>query len=546
MPLRFGPLALSGAAILAAALLTPADARACGGCFHPEDQPETTVVTGHRMAFSVSPTQTVLWDQVKYAGDPKDFAWVLPIKPGARIELASNAWFEALDAATTTRVVAPTLNCVFKDVDDGQASSGCGCGPLLAGTRTFDAVGATDRALDEGSAPPPPVTVTHEESVGPYDTVTVHANVQGALTGWLKDHGYAIDATVQPIIDAYTKDNFDFIAMRLKPKAGVKQMKPVRVVSPGATPVLPLRMVAAGTGANVTMTLFVIGEGRWEPANFPNATVDAKDLSWDFQTNASDYAEARKKALATQEGRTWLSVYAKHGSLLSPVVNPVSKGRVQYGPSSAVGNPPSTIADSYRLQAVTTGEANNGACGDAIPSYAMSAGVVVDVCSHPETGGGGTGGGGGAGGGKPSATCGSPQIGQIDARVFSCDDLDDLGVALTGLHPRDVWLTRIEAALPRAALKDDLILQASSDQAEVENWKQATTPVNPPCTLAQNSAPAAALLPGTGDDPRGPSAQGGLGRRASTELTFFTVSLMALGAMIARRSRRALVVSRAR
>src|SRR5262245_4017582 len=67
------------AALAFTALLLPAtDARACGGCFHPPiiSQGESTVVTGHRMAFSTSPTQTVLWDQIKYSGDPKDFAWV--------------------------------------------------------------------------------------------------------------------------------------------------------------------------------------------------------------------------------------------------------------------------------------------------------------------------------------------------------------------------------------------------------------------------------------------------------------------------------------
>ena len=111
MNLRFGPLALGGVAALTAALLASNDARACGGCFHPENQPETTVVTGHRMALSISTTQTVLWDQVQYSGSPSEFAWVLPVKPGARIELANNAWFEALDAATSTRVIGPALDC---------------------------------------------------------------------------------------------------------------------------------------------------------------------------------------------------------------------------------------------------------------------------------------------------------------------------------------------------------------------------------------------------------------------------------------------------
>jgi len=40
----------------------PADA--CGGCFHEPPNPNETpsVVTDHRMAFSVSKTQTTLWD----------------------------------------------------------------------------------------------------------------------------------------------------------------------------------------------------------------------------------------------------------------------------------------------------------------------------------------------------------------------------------------------------------------------------------------------------------------------------------------------------
>src|SRR6185295_14812405 len=99
-----------------------------------------------------------------------------------------------------------------------------------------------------------------------------------------------------------------------------QQMQPVRVISPGATPTLPLRMVAAGTGANVDITLFVIGEGRWETKNFPSALVDAEQLSWDFNASASSYSTLRKDLLTKNDGRTWISTYAKRGSLLSAVV----------------------------------------------------------------------------------------------------------------------------------------------------------------------------------------------------------------------------------
>src|SRR5688572_33246873 len=101
-----------GAATLSllTSLLVSADARACGGCFHPENQipEESSVVLAHRMALSLSTDVSVLWDQVEYTGSPSEFAWVLPVKPGARIEVASDAWFETLQAATNARVRPPT------------------------------------------------------------------------------------------------------------------------------------------------------------------------------------------------------------------------------------------------------------------------------------------------------------------------------------------------------------------------------------------------------------------------------------------------------
>ena len=98
MRLRF--LSLTGLAAIAVTTIDPRDASACGGCFVPPVQTERTVVTDHRMAFAISTQQTVLWDQIRYAGDPREFAWVLPVRPGSKIELSTDAWFAALDAST--------------------------------------------------------------------------------------------------------------------------------------------------------------------------------------------------------------------------------------------------------------------------------------------------------------------------------------------------------------------------------------------------------------------------------------------------------------
>ena len=501
MRLRAISCIAAGALALVPTLLASNDARACGGCFHVPSDVQSTVVTGHRMAFAVSPTHTVLWDQIQYAGNPASFAWVLPVKPGARVELSTDAWFEALDAATTAQILSPPIDCP-------STGSGCSLG-----------CGAMDLSAGGGEIPNvPQVTVVHRGTVGPYETVTLHTAVPGALPTWLTSHGYAIDPAVQPVVDAYAKEGFDFIALRLLPDQGVQQMKPVRIVSPGMSPTLPLRMVAAGTGANVDITLFVIGEGAWVPQNFPSGALDARLLTWDFKSSSSDYAVRRKELLAREDGRTWNEAFSFKGALLSPLVNSLDGSNITYQVGDQL---PDTIAAAYVTQGLENGEAPNGSCIDAFKSFAQSLDQVVDLCgSDGGSGGGGSTGtgtstatgsgaggaggngtssssGGGAGGGQPA--CSAPGPGQIDARVFACGQLDDVAVALQGLHPHDVTITRLESSLPRAALSTDLVLQASSSQQDVSNWFRLS---------ASQNAPACpeAMMPvvGGGDSGKGP------------------------------------------
>lgn len=520
-------LGLVGAAMLAATGFVTSDAHACGGCFHQETPagPEVSVVTGHRMAFSISPTQTVLWDQVEYSGSPQEFAWVLPVKPGAHLELASDSFFEVLDAATTTRVVAPQLNCApfnndFDTVDwaGDEGSSGC-CGIIASSDASFG--GAAGGAFEENPMeppPPPPVTVVDRATVGPYEVVTLSASIPGVLVDWLVMHGFAVDASVQPVIDQYVTEGFDFIAMRLQPDAGVQSMKPVRVVSPGASPALPLRMVAAGTGAETAVTLFVIGEGRWEAQNFPNAAMYAANVTWDYATSSSDYAERRLEMLALEEGRTWLGSYARLGSLLSPTTN--SQG----DPStySTNGGDANTIAEFFAATAWTNGETSEFNCAQKFVKHASSMDMVVDLCTDP------------------NGMCVDAQPGQIDSREFECGapedqpdvPLDDLAVALTGLHPGSVWLTRLEGNLSRKALETDLMLAPHEKQSEVDNWILAGRKANVPCVEVSDGA---AVPPASHDSKND--------RRKRREAAAILLGLFGLASALARRAKRVAVPS---
>lgn len=445
-------LALAFAAPLAVALGAPSDAHACGACVVAPQV--NTIVTAHRMALSVSPKQTVLWDQIRYDGSPESWGWILPVKPGAVIELSTDAWFETLDAATTATVYAPPVSC-----NNGGSGFGCGC-----------ADAASAGAFDEGTGSGGGVTVVHRGTVGPFSTVTLSTQTPGVLDDWLTNAGFVVPPGSEPVIDAYIAEGFDFIALKLLPDKTVDEMKPVRVVSPGASPTLPLRMVTIGTGANVGITLFLISEGRWAAKNFGNAEIPTDLLTWDFATAGSNYGDLRSTLLAGNGGATWLSTFAKPRALLQQIQGSVTGAR--FFDVNGDFNFVNTIAEAYVKRGVANNETVDTACTAAFQSFSASTKMVTDPCPP----------------GVPSTdpSCGSVGAGEIDARVFECGaadsiedaTLDDISVALTGLHPNDIWLTRLEADLPRAALANDLIVEPAAVQGEIDNEMQAKTGKN--------------------------------------------------------------------
>ncbi len=439
--------------VLALAVYAP-DASACGGCFVGNS--ENTVVTGHRMAMSISMTQSVLWDQIEYAGDPEEFSWVLPVKKGARLELANDAFFEALDAATNTQVVEPFVFC-GGDFDGSSSVFGCGASDEVA------MASADGRGLEE-----PTVTVVHQGTVGPYETVTLATEQPGALNDWLESHGYSVPADIQPVVDSYVSEGFDFIALRLIPGVGVKHMKPVRVVTPGAGFALPLRMVAAGAGASTALKLFVIGEARYGTQNFENVSVSRDQVLWNFDTQSSNYKSLRDAELKKAGGAAFLSAYARQGALLQQLWDDsgMSTATYQIG-DPADGLVATNIAGAYFFQALANGDAPDGGlapqtCEARATSHAGNSALVVDNCDD-------------------EGTCAALAAGQIAASDFACAQLDDLAAAFTGMHPADVWVTRLEAELPRAALANDIVLEAASSQAELVARFVAPNYVNGPC-----------------------------------------------------------------
>lgn len=470
---RLGGLA---ALLAAGVLMTDApEAGACGGCFHgpPTPTQTVTVITDHRMVFSISPTQTVLWDQIEYSGTASAFAWVLPVKPGSRIELSHDAWMAALDASTQTVIQAPQNNCGVSQTQDvnGGGGGGGACGGSTS-TAEFAGAGGGDFAeagSDDGG--PPPVTVVTQQVVGPYDSVTVRSSQGEALGAWLRTNGYDVPQSLQPVIDAFTSEGFDFIALRLAPNEGVQAMQPVRVVTPGADLSLPLRMVAAGVGAHVGIELFVLSEGRYHPQNFPDASIDFSKLVWDPVAEVSNYTTLAQQALAANGGRGWLTEMSGPASL--------------YGGGAGGGNP--SLASAYGsacspevLQpppgcgAAEAGAPEASTEGGALDDGATEAGEEAGADAAP----------------PPPATDAGADAAACQSQTVLCDDLD---LAMNGITPGSLWITRLRADLPAAALSDDLALEAAPSQDVVASFHQTTqyTTANyDPCS-GQNAAASA-------------------------------------------------------
>jgi hypothetical protein len=268
---------------LASSLPAPRRAEACGGCIG-----ETiTTVESHRMAVLLSTERSVLWDQIAYSGNPRDFVWVLPVPgPEVTVELADATFFDELDGQTAP-VVQP------KPPPDSEAQGCFGC----------CAAGSADYAGADGDGG---VIVYTEGAVGPYETAVIGGEDAGALQDWLVEHGYPVDESVVPIIDHYVDQGSAFIALRLAPDEGIQAMQPVRVSYKGFLARFPLEMVKVGAYSQLGLTLWIIADQRYQPANYSTTTIDPTRLVYNWSTTTSNYDDIFRATIDEAGGRAWI------------------------------------------------------------------------------------------------------------------------------------------------------------------------------------------------------------------------------------------------
>ena len=108
------------------------------------------------------------------------------------------------------------------------------------------------------------VEVLEQQRVGVYDTATVSASDPQALPRWLEENGFALTPGSAPIIEAYARDGWVFVAakaQRHSEETTVSALHPLSFTFPAKEPVYPLRLTAVGN-ESVEVDLFVLGAGR--------------------------------------------------------------------------------------------------------------------------------------------------------------------------------------------------------------------------------------------------------------------------------------------
>ena len=336
------------------------------------------------------------------------------------------------------------------------------------------------------------MTVTSQKQVGPYETVQLHSTDGSALNQWLTAHGYNIPASTKPIIDAYVSQQFDFLALKLVPGVGVQSMQPVRVTSQGASPSLPLHMVAIGTGPTTGITIWVVADGRWAPSNFPTFTIADSEIAWDWNTSASNYETVRLAKEATFHGAGWqiessleLSQYTLQEVLLS---------NVEYGGVTGGYLPPP-------------------------PATATDGGAVTDAS--------GTGDAGDSGTAVAAATT-------------------DLSVLFAGIAAPNVRITRMRSDVAQSALSADMALSAPTDQSELTNIHRPGQEIGEPQCTVYNASTCSAVgaVPRSQALAQAPSVSTSAGSCSTTTLSRgpgfvgILVGLVGLTGLRLRRSRR--------
>jgi len=243
---------------LAAPLLAPAVAQACGGFFCqnvPVDQ------TGENIVFVADGTTVQAFVQVQYQGEATEFAWIIPTPSLPEVGVTSDAIFGYF-AQNYRR--AASINTTFH----GSCNTYC-WDDQFAGMDAVQDTGFADAGTGGG------VEVIEQGQTGPYDFAILRATDAQVLFDWLGANDYNLPATAIAAVEPYALmgDETHFVALKLQKDASVGDLQPVKLTYAAEQPMVPIQLTAIAAQPDMPIYVTVLGASRAVPENYLDAVL---------------------------------------------------------------------------------------------------------------------------------------------------------------------------------------------------------------------------------------------------------------------------------
>jgi hypothetical protein len=438
----------------ALAILAPARASAAGAVVGKEG--ETVTMSGVRLAVATTPgaaARTTLWAQVSVAGASTGFVWIVPVRPGARIDLASDAWLDALDAATSPVVLPPNVTATACDA------------------------GVVPQLVPPGTSP---ASTRPAQTALFTDAASLGAFVTGA--------GYALPPSLSSALEPLFAAGTTFVASTYD--SALLPTRTLRIVD-GGPPLLPLALTGGASG-DTRVTAFAIAPAGASAGSSP-LTLDALSVLWDGD-GASTYVSAREALLDAWQGTRWLTESAYPDLLFDGA------------PIGAETSLPSVFGAYYAL-ASAYGDATGDATACTAAAYTTKSDANPFAASCPA----------GALGVVPGPTpCPrDDDAGAPVGALFCGGTSDDAAFAVAGLAASDVWITRVEGLVtPSSASDVPICVQAAPPSSPVVTAGAFATACGALSTTPPSSGPSASIPPAASSPPSTSSGSSSSGEAA--------------------------------
>ena len=254
---------------------------ACGGFFCDSVEPVEQI--GERILFrQETDGRWTTFVEVRFAGPPIGFGWVVPIEvaidPEAAVSVAPAGLFDELEVATAPRFYeAPAAAAA----DIAEMSAGCG------GCGVGDAAWSTGVVLE-----PVGVEVVGQAVVGPYAVEVITADDGDNLAMWLQLNGYRMPSTAADPIDAYLDQGYAFLGIKLLPGVPSGPIDTLVIDCGASVPTIPLMLTAIAAVPDMPITVYVLGEDRFVPTDpWPEVPFDPSGVRFVGDDGQTDYTE---------------------------------------------------------------------------------------------------------------------------------------------------------------------------------------------------------------------------------------------------------------